>query len=120
QAVIGFPTPDAPSAGASFQKCVALAEAYRGHPLVRVSMALHAVYTVPRDQLAFGASEAARLGIPIQIHMSETEREVADCVAANGMRPPELLAKTGVLRPGTICAHGVHMTAEDVALVRDA
>ncbi len=120
QAVIGFPTPDAPTSGASFQKCVALAEKYRGHPLVRVSMALHAVYTVPPDQLAFGAGEAARLGIPIQIHMSETEREVADCVAAHGLRPPQLLAKTGVLRKGTICAHGVHMTSEDVALVRDA
>lgn len=120
QAVIGFPTPDSPSSGASFEKCVRLAETYRGHPLVRVSMALHAVYTVPRDQLAFGASEAARLGIPIQIHMSETEREVADCVAANGLRPPQLLAKTGVLREGTVCAHGVHMTDEDVALVRDA
>jgi 5-methylthioadenosine/S-adenosylhomocysteine deaminase len=120
QAVIGFPTPDAPNAGASFQRCVALVDKYRGHPLVRVSMALHAVYTVPPDQLAIGAAEAARLGIPIQIHMSETAREVADCVAAHGLRPPQLLAKTGVLRKGTICAHGVHMTAEDVALVRDA
>src|SRR5262245_19208665 len=62
QAVIGFPTPDAPNAGASFQRCLALVEKYRGHPLVRVSMALHAVYTVPPDQLAFGAKEAARLG----------------------------------------------------------
>jgi len=119
QAVIGFPTPDAPNAGASFQKCAALVETFRRHPLVRVSMALHAVYTVAPDQLAFGAAEAARLGIPIQIHMSETEREVADCVKAHGLRPPELLAKTGVLREGTICAHGVHMTADDVALVKE-
>jgi 5-methylthioadenosine/S-adenosylhomocysteine deaminase len=120
QAVIGFPTPDAPNAGASFQKCVALEERYRAHPIVRVSMALHAVYTVPPEQLAQGAREAERLGIPIQIHLSETEREVADCVAATGLRPPQLLAKTGVLREGTICAHGVHLTAEDVALLRDA
>ena len=120
QAVIGFPTPDAPNAGASFQRCISLVDQYRGHPLVRVSMALHAVYTVAPDQLAHGAAEAARLGIPIQIHMSETQREVADCIAATGLRPPQLLAKTGVLRPGTICAHGVHMTADDVALVRDS
>src|SRR5258705_2799636 len=52
--------------------------------------------------------------------MSETEREVADCVKEHGLRPPQLLAKTGVLRKGTICGHGVHMTDEDVALVRDA
>src|SRR6185436_11897473 len=63
-------------------------------------------------------SEAARLRIPIQIHMSETEREVTDCVAAHGMTPPQLLADAGVLRAGTICAHGVHLSPEDVGLVR--
>jgi 5-methylthioadenosine/S-adenosylhomocysteine deaminase len=120
QAVINFPTPDAPSSGASFQKCVDLAQTWKGHPLVRVSMALHAVYTVPPDQLAFGAQEAARLGIPIQIHMSETASEVADCVATHGVRPPALLARTGVLREGTICAHGLHVDEDDLALVRDA
>ena len=120
QAVIGFPTPDSPNSGASFRKCIALAEQYRGHPLVRVSMALHSVYTVPPDQLAVGASEAARLGIPIQIHMSETAREVEDCVKVTGERPPQLLANTGVLRRGTICAHGVHLNADEVALIRDA
>jgi 5-methylthioadenosine/S-adenosylhomocysteine deaminase len=118
QAVIGFPTPDAPDTGTSFARCVALTEAYRGHPLVRVSMALHAVYTVPEDQLARGAAEAARLGIPIQIHVSETEHEVGQCVAKTGLRPPQLLAKTGVLRKGTICAHGVHLTDEDIELLR--
>jgi len=120
QAVIAFPTPDSPNAGASIQKCAGLVDEFRGHPLVRVSIALHAVYTVPPDKQEFAAAEAARLGIPIQIHVSETEHEVADCVAAHGLRPPQLLAKTGVLRPGTICAHGVHLTAEDVVLVRDA
>jgi 5-methylthioadenosine/S-adenosylhomocysteine deaminase len=120
QAVIGFPTPDAPNAGASFEKCTALAEKYRAHPLVRVSMALHAVYTLTPEHLTRGAQEAARLGIPLQIHVSETEQEVADCVAKHGMRPPQLLAKTGVLRPGTICAHGVHVTPEDVRLVKAA
>ena len=120
QAVIGFPTPDAPNTGASFARCVALTEAFHRHPLVRVSMALHAVYTVPQDQQARGAEEAARLAIPIQIHMSETEHEVAECVKATGLRPPQLLAKTGVLRKGTICAHGVHLTAYDVELLRQS
>jgi 5-methylthioadenosine/S-adenosylhomocysteine deaminase len=120
QAVIGFPTPDSPDSGASIEKCERLVVQFAGHPLVRVSMALHAVYTVSPEDQGLGARLAERLGIPIQIHMSETAREVEDCVAATGLRPPQLLAKTGALRRGTICAHGVHMTDEDVALVRDA
>ena len=86
QAVIGFPTPDSPDAGASFRKCEALAGAYRGHPLVRVSMALHAVYTLTPEQLEEGARHAERIGLPIQIHMSESEQEVTDCVKATGLR----------------------------------
>jgi 5-methylthioadenosine/S-adenosylhomocysteine deaminase len=120
QAVIGFPTPDSPNAGASIQRAEQLAAQFRGDPLVRVSIALHAVYTVDPENQSRAVREADRLGLPIQIHLSETEREVADCVAAHGMRPPQLLAKTGVLRPGTICAHGVHLTPEDVALIREA
>ena len=119
QAVIGFPTPECPDAGASFRKADELLEAFRGHPLVGVSMALHAVYTLSPEQLEAGADHAARRGIPIQIHTSETRQEVEQCRADHGMTPPELLARTGVLREGTVCAHGVHLTPSDVELLRE-
>ncbi|MCG3133677.1 MAG: 5-methylthioadenosine/S-adenosylhomocysteine deaminase [Planctomycetes bacterium] len=120
QAVLAFETPDAPSADASIETGAALAAKYGGHPLVSVSLALHAVYTVPPEKLRKGAAMAAKWDVPIQIHVSESRREVADCVAAHGVTPPRLLADTGVLRKGTICAHGVHLTEEDRALIRDA
>ncbi len=116
QAVIGFPTPDAPDTGTSFRRCEELVERYAGHERIRVSMALHAVYTLTPEQLTLGAEHAERMGIPLQIHCSETRHEVADCEKAHGRTPPALLADTGVLRRGTICAHGVHLTEEDVAL----
>lgn len=120
QAVIGFPTPDAPSTNASFAKAERLAETYRDHPRIDVSMALHAVYTLSPEQLAQGADEAARLGIPLQIHMSETRTEVESCVATHGRTPPELLRDTGVLRQGTICAHGVHLSERDRGLIAES
>lgn len=65
----------------------------------------HAVYTVSESTLAWVAELAEDRGLPIQIHVSETEGEVLDCVAATGVRPPELLQRTGVLGPRTIAAH---------------
>lgn len=117
QAVIQFQTPDAPSADASIGRARDLVARWRGHPLVGVSLALHAVYTVPPPLLRRGADVAAECGVNLQIHVSETRREVEDCVRAHGVTPPRLLADTGVLRPGTVCAHGVHLTADDVALI---
>ncbi len=119
QAVIGFPVPGCPDIETSFRKADELAATYRDHPLIDVSMALHAVYTLSPDQLRAGAEHAARLGVPLQIHVSETTTEVANCRETHGMSPPELLAETGVLRAGTICAHGVHMTESDIALLRE-
>ncbi len=118
QAVIGFPVPGCPTPETSFEKVRALAQRFAGHPLVRVSMALHAVYTLTPELLARGAAVAAELGLPLQIHLSETRTEVDDCVRAHGLTPPALCAREGVLRAGTVCAHGVHLTPEDVALVR--
>lgn len=118
QAVIGFPTPDSPSTNASFEKAEALTETYRSHPRIDTSMALHAVYTLSAEQMERGAVEAERMGIPIQIHLSETAGEVADCVAKHGRTPPQLTHDVGVLRAGTICAHGVHLSQADRELMR--
>jgi 5-methylthioadenosine/S-adenosylhomocysteine deaminase len=119
QAVIKFQTPDAPDGDAAIERARQIVERWRGHPLVSVSLALHAVYTVPPPMLRHGAAQAEALGVPLQIHCSETRGEVEDCLRDHGVTPPRLLADTGVLRPGTILAHGVHLTDEDVRLIAE-
>ena len=119
QAVIGFPVPGCPTPEHAFAKVRRLAERFAGHDLVRASMALHAVYTLNPDLIRRGAEVARELDVPLQIHLSETRKEVADCLAAHGLTPPALLHREGALRAGTVCAHGVHFTADDVRLVRD-
>lgn len=76
-------------------------------PTIAPSLAPHAIYTVSVPSLEWIAGESERLGLPIQIHVSETEREVEDCLSAHGIRPVELLARTGILGPRTVLAHGV-------------
>jgi len=81
--------------------------AAHGGPLTAPSLAPHAIYTVSPRSLEWIAAESERLGIPVQIHASETEREVDDCVAAHGVRPIELLDRVGLLGPRTLLAHAV-------------
>jgi 5-methylthioadenosine/S-adenosylhomocysteine deaminase len=75
-------------------------------PLVHPAVGPHAVYTVSPPSLAWLAEVADGRQIPIHIHLSETEGEVADCVAAHGMRPPALLDSVGMLGARTLSAHG--------------
>jgi len=120
QAVIGFPVPGCPTPEHAFENVRALHQSFAADPLVSASMALHAVYTLTPELLTCGGEVAGELGIPIQIHVSESAKEVADCQAAHGMTPPALIATSGALGPRTICAHGVHLTDEDISLLLDA
>ncbi len=79
----------------------------------------HAIYTVSEKLLRWTAETADERGLPLQIHLSETEKEVSDCVAANGMRPAHYLDRLGFLTPRTILAHGVWLDRGELELIAE-
>lgn len=86
-------------------------------PLVRVSMAPHAIYTVSRDQLAECADFAKRKNLPITTHLAETESEFNDCMKEHGMSPTAYLDSLGLLTDHTTLAHAVWMTDDDLRII---
>jgi len=86
-------------------------------PLVTAALGPHAVYTVSPDSLEWMGGVVADLGVPVHVHLSETEGEVADCVTDHGVRPPELLDRCGLLGTGTVCAHGNWLDADELDLL---
>ena len=87
----------------------------------RVGAALgpHAIYTVSSEGLRWIAETSAERELPIEIHLSETEDEVRDCIAGHGLRPAAYLDSLGVLGPRTLLAHGVWLDEEELALIAD-
>ncbi|MEO8093213.1 MAG: amidohydrolase, partial [bacterium] len=90
-----------------------------GGELAEPGLAPHAIYSVSADSLRWVAARAAELDIPVQIHLSETEQEVHDCVAATGKRPAAYLDEVGVLGPGTVLAHGVFLDPSELELIAE-
>jgi 5-methylthioadenosine/S-adenosylhomocysteine deaminase len=88
--------------------------------LVTPSLGPHAIYTIDEPTLRLVATLAATRDVPVQIHLSETEQEVADCVAAHGCRPAEYLDRVGLLTDRTVLAHGVWLDAAELDLVAAA
>ena len=87
---------------------------------VQLSIAPHAIYTVSDKGLKMSAELAEREDITLNIHVAETETEVAQCKEAhNGMTPVEYLADLGVLTSRTIAAHSVHLSEHDIELYRE-
>ena len=90
-----------------------------GEPRVSPSLAPHAIYTVSEDSLRWTAELAAERGVPVHIHLSETEDEVSDCVAAHGLRPAAYLDRLGMLGDRTLLAHGVHLDEAEMELLAE-
>jgi 5-methylthioadenosine/S-adenosylhomocysteine deaminase len=86
-------------------------------PLVTPALAPHAIYTVSETSLRWIAELSAERDLPVQIHLSETEKEVQDCIAEHGERPAHYLDRLGLLSERTILAHGVWLDPEELALV---
>src|SRR5205823_5778464 len=104
-------------------------------PLVRVGVSPHAVYTVHEDLLVDACAWAIEEGLPVAMHVSESEAELqflreargpfADALRARGIEvvrrshsPVHLLVELGiaaVVRP--LLIHGVLFDASDVQFV---
>ena len=85
--------------------------------LITLTVAPHAVYTVSPDLLARCAETARELGLKLHIHVSETRKEVDDCVREHGMTPVRYLDSLGVLGDNVIAAHVVHVDEEEAAIL---
>jgi 5-methylthioadenosine/S-adenosylhomocysteine deaminase len=75
------------------------------NPRIRAAVGPHAIYTVSPEGLRWCAEFAGQEEIGIHIHLSETEKEVNDCIARHGKRPAAHLDECGILTPRTIAAH---------------
>ena len=89
------------------------------HPsgLLRVSLLVHSVYLYEEALYPQLADMARQMDCPVQVHIAETEKEVADCLARYGRRPAAQLAHFGFFRTPTLAAHCVHLDEGERAVL---
>lgn len=88
-------------------------------PQIGAALAPHAIYTVSEGLLRWAAELADERGLPLQVHLSETEREVSECVERHGVRPALYLDRVGMLGERTVLAHGVWLDREELELIAE-
>lgn len=115
--LLDFPTPYASDIDDYVRKGLAARDRWRRHPRIRFSVAPHAPYTVSDAGLERAVALADELGLSLHMHVHETAGEIADAIAAHGMRPLARLARLGVLGRNFIGVHAVHLDASDLELL---
>ena len=99
------------------QKGLALRDRCRNEPLASFCLAPHAPYTVSDATFRQVAALAAELDLPVHTHLHETREEVERSVAEHGVRPLERMRRLGLVGPGLIAVHAVHLQPEEIALL---
>lgn len=110
--VVEFPTAYATDAEDYLRKGLALRDAI-DNPLISFCIAPHAPYTVSDQSFGRIATLSEQLELPIHIHLHETRREVEESLTSYGERPIDRLRRLGLLGPGLVAVHGVHLTEND-------
>ena len=82
-------------------------------------MAPHSPYLCDHDFLRATAQRARELNVGIHVHCSETHDQRELSLKRYGVTPPQMLRECGVLDVPTLLAHGIGITSEDIALLKD-
>ncbi len=98
-------------------KGLALRDQWREHPMLSFCLAPHAPYTVSDATFRKIAKIAGEVEVPVHIHLHETTEEIERSLAEHGVRPLERLQRLGLLGPGLIAVHAVHLTDDEIALL---
>jgi formimidoylglutamate deiminase len=87
---------------------------------IRVGVAPHSVRACPPDWLEEIGRYAERNGLVLHVHADEQPREIEECVAEHGVRPIELLERTGCLGPRTTIVHATHADDHELDLLAES
>lgn len=114
---IEFPTAYASDADDYIAKGLAAREAWRDHPLLSFCLAPHAPYTVSDTTFEHILTLSEQLDLPIHCHIHETRAEIDEGVKRFDTHPLARLERLGLLGPGFIGVHAVHLEAEEMDLL---
>ncbi len=119
RAMLGHGIVDFDESCADMVEGVAMAEKWNhaAGDRIRFSFAPHSEGATTQTLLTKVAGEAKRLGIPVHIHVSETQDDVKGCWHRRGVSPPAYLEKIGILDGPVIAAHCVWCDDKDIGIL---
>lgn len=115
--LIEFPTSYASDAQDYLRKGLAARDELKNEPLLSFCMAPHAPYTVSDKSFEQVATLSDQLQLQVHIHVHETQHEIEESLKQHGVRPLERLRRIGLLSPGLIAVHAVHMEDAEISML---
>ncbi|MEP7116286.1 MAG: amidohydrolase [Acidobacteriota bacterium] len=116
QTVIQFPVADAATPIEALARAAAFIARFKGDDLITPAVAPHALYTLDQATLLATRDLAIKEGVPLLIHLAETEDEVKVARERGAASPTAYLESIGFFTGArTLAAHGVWVSPDDIA-----
>ncbi len=85
---------------------------------IKTFLGPHSEYACSQTLLERFAKLSSELQMNCHIHVSETADQIVACREKTGRTPVQYLSDVGVLKPGTVAAHTIHVNNEDIAILK--
>jgi 5-methylthioadenosine/S-adenosylhomocysteine deaminase len=116
--VLDFPTVWAQNADEYLVKARQVFELFKGSDLINTALAPHAPYTVSDEPLIKVNQLAEELNVQIQMHIHETEDEIHQGEAKDGVRPLTRLQGLKFLSSRLMAVHMANLEEDEITLVK--
>jgi 5-methylthioadenosine/S-adenosylhomocysteine deaminase len=117
QTIIQFPVPDAKTPALGLERAKAFIQRFKDEPLIIPAVAPHSMYTLDQATLLAARDLAVEQGVPLLIHLAETEDEVKIAQERYRRRPATYLDSIKFWAPVTLAAHGVWISPDEVTML---
>jgi 5-methylthioadenosine/S-adenosylhomocysteine deaminase len=118
ETILQYATPDSKTSGDGLAYAESFIKRWKSDSLITPAIAPHAPYTNTAESLKACKRLADRYGVPMLIHVSETEDETKQSREKYGKSPTQWLESLQILGPKVLFSHGVWLSEEDLAIIR--
>ncbi|HMK49645.1 MAG TPA: amidohydrolase, partial [Thermodesulfovibrionales bacterium] len=115
--ILDFPSVSAKSVDEYLSNAEMFVHNWKGDELITPCIAPHALYTCCPETLMKAKAMANKLGVPLHIHLAETQWEVEEIKLRYKLRPVEHLARLGFLDESVLAAHCVWLEDNEIELL---
>ena len=117
QTIIQFPVPDAKTPAAGLERAEVFITRFKNDPLITPAVAPHSMYTLDQATLLAARDLAVKHGVPLLVHLAETQDEVKIAGERYQRRPATFLDGIKFWAPVTLAAHGIWVSPDEVAML---
>ena len=118
ETVIKFPVADAKAPADALKRAEAYIVEFRHDPLITPAVAPHSAYTLDRATLLACRDLAQKYGVPLLVHLAETQDEVRIIQESSHLTPTGYLESIGFWTPRVVAAHGVWVNDDDIGILK--